>query len=280
MKLKAFFTLIFMAVWSGSAAAQPSKLKISTEADIKADLELGPCAGAKERREAVKKLFLKMGAAESEIVYEKLDETENVVVVKKGKTAETVVIGAHFDKMGAGCGIIDNWTGIVILTNLYRTMKDLTTRKTYKFVAFDKEELGLLGSAAMAGAIPKEKRADYCAMVNFDSFGFSYPQALGNISSESLINLAAEVSEELKLPFSKAGIELASSDSESFRTRNIPAIGFHGLNNRWKNYLHTQNDNLSQVNTQSVYFGYRHGLAFLFKIENKPCDEFRKVKKK
>jgi hypothetical protein len=279
MKLKAFLLLGMLLSLVDISPAQQPKIKISTEEDIKADMELGPCKGSKERREAVKKLFLKMGAAESEIVFEKLDEVENVVVLKKGKTEETVVVGAHFDKAGAGCGIIDNWTGIVILTNLYRTMRDLTTQKTYKFVAFDKEELGLLGSAAMAEAIPKERRAGYCAMVNFDSFGLSYPQALGNISSESLINLAKEVSEEMKLPFSKAGIELSASDSESFRIRNIPAIGLHGLNNQWKDYLHTQNDSLSRVNPQSVYLGYRHGLVLLSKVENKPCDEFRKGKK-
>ena len=136
-------------------------------------MELAPCKGRKERREEVKKLFLKMGAPESDIVFEKLDDVENVVVTKKGKTDETIVIGAHFDKTETGCGAIDNWSGIVIVANLYRTMKDFTTQKTYKFVAFDKEELGLLGSDAMAKKIPKEERANYCAMVNFDSFGFS-----------------------------------------------------------------------------------------------------------
>jgi Zn-dependent M28 family amino/carboxypeptidase len=159
-------------------------------------------------------------------------------------------------------------------------MKDLTTQKTYKFVGFDKEELGLLGSDAMAKQIPKDKRAGYCAMVNFDSFGFSYPQAMRNISSDSLLNLAKDVSEELKMPFARAAIEFASSDSESFRIRDIPAISFHGLDNQWKNFLHNPNDKLNKVNIQSVYFGYRHGLVFLSKIENQPCEAFRKSKKK
>jgi hypothetical protein len=279
MKFKVLPTLFILTISCLNSAAQPSNIKFSTEADIKADMELGPCKGRKERREAVKQLFLKVGAPESDIAFEKIDDVENVVVTKKGKTDETVVIGAHFDKTETGCGAIDNWSGIVILANIYRTMKDLTTQKTYKFVGFDKEELGLLGSDAMAKEIPKDKRANYCAMVNFDSFGFSYPQAMRNISTDSLLALAKEVSEEMKMPFARAAIEFASSDSESFRIRDIPAISFHGLDNQWQNFLHNPNDKLSKVNTQSVYFGYRHGLVFLSKIENQPCDAFRKDKK-
>jgi len=279
MKFKILLTLILLTNFLIPARAQQSKIKLSTEDEIKADMELTPCKGRKERLEAVKKLFLKMGAAESEIVFEKSDDVENVVVTKKGKTEEIVVIGAHFDKSDNGCGAIDNWSGIVILANIYRTMKDLTTQKTYKFVGFDKEELGLLGSEAMAKQIPKDKRVNYCAMVNFDSFGFSYPQGMGNTSTDLLLNLAEEVSAEMKIPFAKVAIEFASADSESFRTREIPAITFHGLDNQWQNYLHKSDDKLSKVNIQSVYMGYRHGLVFLAKIENKPCNAFRKDKK-
>lgn len=276
MKFKLWFCLIILLSLCINSSAQQPTVKFSTEEDLKADMELVPCKGRKERLEAVKKLFIKMGAQESEVIVEKIKDVENVVVTKKGKTDEIVVIGAHYDKTDTGCGAIDNWTGIVILANLYRTMRDFTTQKTYMFVAFDKEELGLLGSEAMAKEIPKDKRTNYCAMVNFDSFGFTYPQALRNISSDSLIALAKEVSDEMKVPFGKAGIEFASSDSDSFKKRDIPAISLHGLDNQWQNYLHNPNDKLAKVNMQSVYIAYRHGLVFLAKIESKPCDAFRK----
>lgn len=276
MKFKLWFCLIILLSLCINSSAQQPTVKFSTEEDLKADMELVPCKGRKERLEAVKKLFIKMGAQESEVIVEKIKDVENVVVTKKGKSDEIVVIGAHYDKTDTGCGAIDNWTGIVILANLYRTMRDFTTQKTYMFVAFDKEELGLLGSEAMAKEIPKDKRTNYCAMVNFDSFGFTYPQALRNISSDSLIALAKEVSDEMKVPFGKAGIEFASSDSDSFKKRDIPAISLHGLDNQWENYLHNPNDKLAKVNMQSVYIGYRHGLVFLAKIESKPCDAFRK----
>lgn len=256
--------------------AQPKpNAHISTEAEMKNDMALAPCKD-KERLEAVKNLFIKMGAGVDEINIEKHKNVENLTVTLKGKSNEIVVVGAHYDKTDDGCGVIDNWSGIVILANLYRSMKDFTTAKTYIFAAFGKEEKGLIGSGAMADAIPKNERINYCAMVNFDSFGLSIPQALSNISDTSLMNLAAGVSEEMKIPFARAGIEMASSDSQSFRERKIPAITLHGLNNKWQDYLHNSRDKIDNLNLQSVYIGYRHGLIFLSKIENKPCDAFRK----
>lgn len=275
MKRNIFYSILAILSLCFIALAQQAAVKFSTVDEIKESIALAPCKD-KERLEAVKKLFIKIGAGESDITIEKLKDVENLFVTKKGKTEETVVVGAHYDKVTDGCGAIDNWTGIVMLANLYRTMKDFQTEKTYKFVAFGKEEQGLLGSNEMARGIPKEKRASYCAMVNFDSFGFTYPQALGNISDKLLIDLAKEVSDEMKVPFAKGAIEGASSDSQSFRDNKIPAITLHGMDNRWQEFMHSTKDKVENVNSQSVYIGYRHALVFLSKIDNKPCDAFRK----
>jgi len=250
------------------------QVKVSTEPDIKPDLALAPCEN-KDRLTAAKALFERIGAKTGDINIEQLGKVENLVVTKKGWTEEIVVVGAHYDKTADGCGAIDNWTGIVILAHLYRSIKDVVTDKTYLFVAFGKEELGLIGSTAMADNIPKEKRQNYCAMINFDSFGFTFPQALRNISDDSLIKLAKETSKEMKIPFGEAGIEVASSDSAPFRAKKIPSISLHGLSNDWAKYLHSTSDKFANVNTQSVYVGYRHSLVLLAKIDKKPCGFFR-----
>jgi len=129
--IRNFIAILFsgFAFVYASFAQQPS-VKISTEAEITEDIKLNVCKN-NERLEAVKKLFQKMGAKDSETKVEKIKNVENLVVAKKGKTDETVIIGAHYDKTSDGCGAIDNWTGIVILANLYRTMKDFDTEKTY-----------------------------------------------------------------------------------------------------------------------------------------------------
>lgn len=240
---------------------QQSDGKISTDKDIKADIELAPCEN-EERFESVKNLFSKMGAKDENVAVQKFQNGENLIVTKKGKTDEIVVVGAHYDKTSSGCGVIDNWTGIVIAANLYRSLKDTPTEKTYKFVAFGKEEVGLFGSKAMVKTISAENLPKYCAMVNLDSFGFTTPQAIENISDEKLMNLARQTSTEMKIPYFQMKVAGASSDSASFREAKIPAISIHGMAENWRDYLHTDKDAVSEIDFQTIYTSYLFALNF------------------
>ena len=273
MKWKTHLSVLALLILVSVVSAAAQSISLSTEEDLKAALLKAPCKD-EDRQAAVGELFKSVGAEQSNIVVQ--EKIGNVVVVKPGKTKEVIIVGAHFDKTPEGCGVIDNWTGIVILANLYKTIRPLETQKTFMFVGFAKEEKGLVGSGAMADDIPKEERSAVCAMVNFDSFGLAYPQAMSNISDAPLVDLAESISKEMKIPFGRAAIENASSDSASFRSKKIPAISLHGLDGRWPNYLHSNSDKFANVNIQSVYAGYRHGLVMLSKIENVPCVSFRK----
>ena len=249
-------------------------LKLSTEEELLADMKTVPCK-YEERLESVKKLFIKMGAKESDISTEKFKEGENLIVKKKGETGETIVIGAHYDKVKEGCGAIDNWTGIVIIANIYKALAQFSTNKSYVFVAFDKEEAGLLGSKAMVKAIPKENYPQICSMVNLDSFGFAVPQAPSNMSNSKMTKLAKETAKEMEINFADAAIENADADSSSFLDKKIPAITFDGLSDKWQNYLHSSNDNLGNVNMKSVFIGYRFTLSYIAKIDSLDCKAFR-----
>ena len=197
------------------------------------------------------------------------------MVRKAGASPETIVVGAHYDKTEHGCGAIDNWTGIVALAHLYSTLREVASAKSLLFVAFDGEEMGLLGSHAMARSIPKQERARYCAMINLDSFGLATPQVLDNVSSTRLRKLAAELAETMDVPFDHARIEIAGADSTSFLRRGIPAITLHGLSADWLSILHTDRDQPAMVNPTSVYLGYRLALALLGRVDAGPCDAFR-----
>jgi hypothetical protein len=266
-------SLLLLSAALFSASAQP--LRLSTEPELAEQLKKGPCEN-KDRLKSVRELFLQVGADEPEIRIDSFRNVENLVVSKKGKTSETVIVGAHYDKVRDGCGIIDNWSGIVILANLYSTIKPIETEKSYLFVAFGKEEVGLVGSGAMARSIPKNSRESYCAMINFDSFGMAVPQVLTNVSDTKLTDLAEEASKELGILFGKAGIDGARSDSASFRGQGIPAITLHGLGPKWPETIHTSKDTFQNIIPGSVYMGYRHGLVMLTTIDAKPCNAFRR----
>jgi putative aminopeptidase FrvX len=248
---------------------------VSTLPEIEQEIKAVPCTSG-DRLAAVKKLFMSFGAAEADITSEKIDGSTNFAVTKKGKTPETIIISAHYDKQGVGCGVIDNWTGIVMLAHLFRTYHSVDTDKTFQFVAFDDKERGLAGSKQMAKAIPKDKRVGYCAMVNFDAFGFNYPQVMDNTSSSKLRKPAEDLAKELKMPFGHSMVSEATADSTSFNDIDIPSITFHGMNPDWQKYLHTDKDQLVFVKPSSVFVGYQFMIRYLAKLDTTPCSAFRK----
>lgn len=269
-------TVLFFILFLSAAGVyqRQNDVGYSNPAEISRDIAQVPCDNEK-RLAAVKKLFAEAGATETNLRVEKYDNVENLVVIKPGRSPETIVFGAHYDKSKAGCGVIDNWSGNVILAHLYKTIHGQKTEKTYKFVAFGQEERGLIGSRAMVSAIPKNELRNYCAMVNFDSFGFSFPQAVQNISDESLSRVARRVSTDLKMPFASYEL-MADSDSTSFRKRQIPAITIHGLSNDYKKYLHTSKDRLDNINHDSVFTGYLFALNLLARLDRQPCAAHRR----
>ncbi|HEY2846245.1 MAG TPA: M28 family peptidase, partial [Pyrinomonadaceae bacterium] len=182
--MRKFRVLFFGLILSFAVAAQTTPL--STEDDIKNDVALAPCKNS-DRLAAVEKLFRDKGATDADIKIVEAKKTKNLIVTKKGTGDGTIIVGAHYDKVATGCGAIDNWTGVVNIAHLYHTIKSSVTTKTFEFIAFDREEEGLIGSSVFVSQIPKEDRKSVCEMVNLDSFGFSSTQVLVNASSPKLI---------------------------------------------------------------------------------------------
>ena len=274
MRLTTLLVALVFFVAVIPTGAQDSNLKVSTPEQIKEDFSAVPCDD-KKRLDEVKALFERAGVPAAEVTIDKYKDVENVVVTKKGESSEKIMVGAHYDKVANGCGALDNWTGVVALSHVYRTLKDFPLKKTLVIVAFGKEEKGLVGSRAMAGAFSKEQAAEYCAMINIDSLGLGPPQVADNMSSSKLGQFTEDLAKELKVPFARARIEGANSDSSSFLEKKIPAVTIHGMSNEWPRYLHTGNDQASKVNHVSVYLGYRLVLAMIARLDESPCAAYK-----
>lgn len=265
---------VILAIFCSAAAQEGSQPGLSSPEMIKADLTTVPCSES-ERLQAVKDLFLRMGAEEKDFVIEKSERAQNLIVRKPGQSASAIVIGAHYDKVADGCGAVDNWTGIVAIAHVFRALKDVPLQKSITFVAFGAEEKGLRGSRAMVRAIDQEELNQYCAMINIDSLGLALPQALDNTSSKKMIHLATAVAKEMKIAFNHASVGGADADSSSFLARKIPAVTIHGLSRNWATILHTRNDQVSRIKLTNVYLGYRLALAILLKVDQSGCEDFR-----
>ena len=264
--------LILCSSLPGLAGQQATGL--STPDNIAADFKEVPCKH-NQRLESVRAQFIRMGANPSDITTQKLTDAQNMIVKAPGLTEDTVIIGAHYDFVDLGCGAIDNWTGIVAMSRVYKSIRALEQKKTVLFVAFDNEEQGLLGARAMANAIKKEDLPRYCAMINLDSFGMSKPFAMSNASSPSLMTAASEAASAIGLAFDKTPIDNADADSSAFLSRKIPAITLAGVSTNWASILHSTNDQKEKIDARTVYLGYRLALALWSQVDQAPCDAFR-----
>jgi len=270
--------LLFSTAFLGYAQTETSKSadQFSSKEIVEASIKQVPCESEK-RLDGVVNLFTSLGVPKADIAIEKFDKDkiQNVVLRKKGSTDETIVIGAHYDKVSAGCGVTDNWAGVVILAHIYKTVAKFDTKKSYVFVAFDKEEEGLKGSAQMVKAMTEEQRASTCSMVNFDGFGQGLPMALANASSPKMLKLAEALAKENNFKFLAPTIEGASSDSASFIPKKIPAITISGFGSTSMEIMHSAADKVDKVKIDSIYYGYRFGVTYLAKLEAAQCGDFK-----
>lgn len=153
-------------------------------------------------------------------------ETANIVVTFPGRTADTVVIGAHFDSWDIGQGAIDNGLGVA---QLYAVAKQLQAHapqnlRTIELVWFNGEEQGLWGARMHA---PTLQDRPVAAMVNLDMVGF--PLSVNALGFDALVpvleGFAASLGER-KLKQGVANINWFGSDHTPYQLEGIPAITF------------------------------------------------------
>jgi len=121
----------------------------------------------------------------------------NVICTKTGTTEpdKYIVIGAHYDSYNTQSdpnifapGADDNGSGTTAVLEIARAMADIPTRKSIIFIAFDAEEVGLVGSEYFAG-MAAYTGMNIELMLNMDMIGYnpnSFPDVAIATSAASL----------------------------------------------------------------------------------------------
>ena len=101
-----------------------------------------------ERYSRLKDLFSETGCAGLKEQAVRGSKQPNLICSSPGdENAGRIVVGAHYDSYG-GDGVIDNWTGAILLPSLGRFIREKKRRHEFEFVAFAAEEKGLYSSRA------------------------------------------------------------------------------------------------------------------------------------
>src|SRR5260370_36527861 len=136
-----------------------------------------------EREALIRKWFADSGCKCANLSEQALDRKlpPNVICVLPGETQEVIVIGAHTDHVDSfGAGVVDNWTGAVLLPALLDSLSGQLRHHTLIFVGFSGEEKGLVGSQYYVDHLTNAQRARIEGMVNFDSLWLRPTDAWGS----------------------------------------------------------------------------------------------------
>jgi hypothetical protein len=163
------------------------------------------------------------------------------IVVRLGKGAKRIVVGAHYDAFTNSPGANDNGSGVAVVLALIQHLQNMEWNYSVDFCFFDQEESKLMGSMYYIKqfVIPKK----HLAMINLDIEGIGEELFVGPVGSNNrfLMRYIHEAAQKNGFPLVEHS-EYPSSDFESFaeyRLENISiSIVPKGDGDRLSKFVH------------------------------------------
>ena len=213
----------------------------------------------------------------------------NVIGFIDHGAANTVVIGAHYDHLGLGGegslykgepavhnGADDNASGVAVVLDLAKKIKETELSKNYLFITFSGEEMGLLGSNFFTKN-PTLDLDGVSYMLNLDMVGRLREDKTLSVSGTGTSPIWPQVlntsNPGFKLVLNESGV--GPSDHTSFYLQDIPVL--HFFTGQHEDY-HKPTDDAEKLN----YEGMRLISSYLFNLVKELDDDqklaFRKTK--
>jgi hypothetical protein len=231
-----------------------------------------------EREALIRRWFAESGCKDANLSEQALDRKlpPNVICVLPGETQQVIVVGAHTDHVDSfGDGVVDNWTGAVLLPSLLYSLSAQPRHHTLIFVGFSGEEKGLVGSRYYVDHLTNEQRAHIEGMVNFDSLGLGPTEVWASHADKVLIDALASVAAASKLPVTAMNVDnLGTADSESFARYQSPRITLHSVTEQTWSILHSPFDKMAAIKMNDYYDSYKliaEYLAYLDDVLKPPA---------
>ena len=203
----------------------------------------------------------------------------------------TVIIGAHYDHLGYGDegsrhtgekaihnGADDNASGVAVILELAKYLKENNTKHNYLILAFSGEEKGLWGSNYyMKNPTIDTSRISY--MINFDMVGrlsASYKLAVyGTGTSPVFDNVLAKANDPVKFHLVKQESGVGPSDHTSFYLKGYPVL--HFFTGQHEDY-HKPTDDFDKINFDGMVSILEYVEDVMTQLDEIPQLEFRKTK--
>lgn len=161
----------------------------------------------------------------------------DVLAIREGRSSNYVAVGAHYDKVdGPSKGILDNMLGCVVISNIAEVFRDEPTDFTYLFLCYTDEEVGKkIGTATSGYRSGQKGRPTYVIEVDY----------IGDKRSD----LGGRYLSPIGGRYLKAGIKITT-----YPMPEPPTI-------------HTERDNITNVDFDKAYLAYQTVIALIEGIE-------------
>ena len=215
----------------------------------------------------IKNKWTQLGAGRSDVTVEFVNHTNtpqpSIVLTIQGTTlpGEIVVLGAHQDSIAGSVitnpapGADDDASGIASLTEAIRVLmaKNFRPQRTVKFMAYAAEEVGLVGSNAIAASFRTQNlnvvgvmQLDMTNFKGSTAFDIVLMQDFTNAAQNTFVqNLVTTYQPALTVGTSSCGY--GCSDHAAWHNRSYPAsFPFESTFSQSNNVIHTANDLISR----------------------------------
>lgn len=186
-------------------------------------------------------------------------------LIGTGNSGETLVLGAHLDSIAGSSiearapGADDDASGVAGLTEIIRVLvaNNFQPRRNIRFIAYAAEEVGLLGSAAIAtAAAARPDRVVGVMQLDMTAFKGSvqdlwiYTDYTNAAQNQFLAQLAAAYLPNLTVAYDACGY--GCSDHASWHNRAyVASFPFEAADNAFNFALHTADDTTATFGNQA-----------------------------
>ena len=191
------------------------------------------------------------------------------------KTNDILIIGAHYDGANNYPAANDNGSGMAVMFELIRLLTEIPTDTEIRFVAFDAEEPGLIGSEYYAKNLGADRNR-VIGMINFDMLAGKRD---GEVRIDTMDGNSNYLLELLKQSDNYSHLqpheqEIGISDHQSFFARQIPILYFE--HPAITDEIHKASDTIDTISTDMLVYSADAGLTLAKTIMSEDTPSYQK----
>ncbi len=193
-----------------------------------------------------------------QVTRQKFSTGTNIIGTQKGKKSEVIIIGCHYDSVRNTPGADDNASGCAMTLSLARQLSKKKLNYTIKYIFFDNEERGMIGSRFYA-----KNMKDKCIfMVNFDMVG--HLRIKSSVPPDTVfLGVFKEFPWAKQISFRQGA---GPSDHAPFQRKGIPFVWiFTGTHNKY----HRPSDTVDSLNYKGMELINKYAKALILGVDGK-----------